>query len=41
LRAGQIVRWPKDVPHHLWTEGTTMTTLMFERVAGAAEATPA
>ena len=41
LRAGQIVRWPKDVRHHLWTEGTTMTTLMFERAAGAAEAAPA
>jgi quercetin dioxygenase-like cupin family protein len=41
LRAGQLVRWPKDVPHNLWTEGTTMTTLMLEREAGAAEATPA
>jgi quercetin dioxygenase-like cupin family protein len=41
LRAGEVVRWPKDVPHHLWTEGTTMTTLMFEREAGAAEAAPA
>jgi quercetin dioxygenase-like cupin family protein len=41
LRAGEIVRWPKDVPHHLWTEGTRMTTLMFEREAGAAEAAPA
>jgi quercetin dioxygenase-like cupin family protein len=41
LRAGEMVRWPKDVPHHLWTEGTTMTTLMFEREAGAAEAAPA
>jgi quercetin dioxygenase-like cupin family protein len=41
LQAGQIVRWPRDVRHHLWTEGTTMTTLMFERAAGAAEAAPA
>jgi quercetin dioxygenase-like cupin family protein len=41
LRAGETVRWPKDVPHRLWTEGTTMTTLMFEREAGAAEAAPA
>jgi quercetin dioxygenase-like cupin family protein len=31
LRAGQQARWPKDVPHRLWTEGTTMLTLMVER----------
>jgi hypothetical protein len=41
LRAGQLVHWPKDVPHHLWTEGTTMTTLMFQKVADAAGAAPA
>jgi quercetin dioxygenase-like cupin family protein len=41
LRAGEVVRWPKDVRHHLWTEGTTMATLMFEREAGAAETAPA
>ena len=29
--AGQFVVWPKGVRHRLWTEGTTMTTLMFER----------
>ena len=29
--AGELVRWPKDVPHRLWTEGTPMTTLMYER----------
>ena len=32
LRAGQQARWPKDVTHRLWTEGTTMTTLMVERL---------
>ena len=33
IRAGQRVVWPKDVPHRLWTEGSTMTTLMVERPA--------
>jgi len=31
LREGQQARWPKDVPHRLWTEESTMTTLMVER----------
>ncbi len=31
LRAGEQARWPRDVPHRLWTQGTTMTTLMVER----------
>jgi quercetin dioxygenase-like cupin family protein len=31
LRAGQQARWPKGVPHRLWTEGATMVTLMVER----------
>ena len=31
LREGQIVRWPKGVPHRLWTTGSTMRTLMVER----------
>jgi quercetin dioxygenase-like cupin family protein len=31
LRAGRLVLWPKDVPHRLWTEGSTMLTLMVER----------
>ena len=31
LEEGQQARWPKDVPHRLWTEGSTMTTLMIER----------
>jgi quercetin dioxygenase-like cupin family protein len=32
IHAGQIVCWPKDVPHRLWTEGTEMTTLMLEKL---------
>ena len=31
IRAGQFVFWPRDVSHRLWTEDTTMTTLMYER----------
>jgi quercetin dioxygenase-like cupin family protein len=30
LCEGQQVRWPRDVVHGLWTESTTMTTLMVE-----------
>ena len=30
LREGQQARWPKGVPHRLWTEESTMTTLMVE-----------
>ena len=30
LREEQEVRWPKGVPHRLWTDDTTMTTLMVE-----------
>ena len=30
LREGQQVRWPRDIPHGLWTESSTMTTLMIE-----------
>jgi len=33
LRAGEFVVWPRGIPHRLWTDGTTMTTLMYERVA--------
>jgi quercetin dioxygenase-like cupin family protein len=36
LRAGQQARWPKDVPHRLWTEGTAMVTLMVEGTHGDA-----
>lgn len=31
LREGQQVRWPSGVVHGLWTEGSTMTTLMIEQ----------
>ena len=31
LREGEQVRWPKGVRHRLWTEASTMRTLMFER----------
>jgi quercetin dioxygenase-like cupin family protein len=31
LSEGQQVRWPQGIPHRLWTEGSTMTTLMIER----------
>jgi quercetin dioxygenase-like cupin family protein len=31
LAAGQLVMWPKGVPHRLWTEDSTMVTLMVER----------
>jgi quercetin dioxygenase-like cupin family protein len=34
LKAGEQARWPKDVPHRLWTEGSTMVTLMIERPPG-------
>jgi quercetin dioxygenase-like cupin family protein len=33
LREGQQVRWPKGVTHRLWTEDTTMRTLMVERTS--------
>lgn len=32
LREGQQARWPRGVPHRLWTAGSTMTTLMIERL---------
>ena len=31
LSEGEQARWPKSIPHRLWTEGSTMTTLMVER----------
>jgi quercetin dioxygenase-like cupin family protein len=34
LRAGERVLWPSGVPHRLWTEEETMTTLMIERPPG-------
>ncbi len=30
LRAGERLRWPAGSMHRLWTEGSTMTTLMVE-----------
>ena len=30
LHAGQTVYWPAGVHHGLWTEESTMTTLMYE-----------
>ena len=30
LREGQQARWPRGVSHRLWTEDSTMTTLMVE-----------
>ena len=30
LQEGQQVRWPRGISHGLWTEGSTMTTLMIE-----------
>lgn len=34
LRMGQRVHWPAGVPHRLWTELTSMRTLMVERRGG-------
>jgi quercetin dioxygenase-like cupin family protein len=31
IHAGQTVRWPRDIDHCLWTDGTEMETLMVER----------
>lgn len=31
IHAGEHVRWPKGVTHRLWTEDSTMTTLMVEQ----------
>jgi quercetin dioxygenase-like cupin family protein len=33
IRAGEQARWPPNVPHRLWTEGSTMLALMIERPA--------
>jgi quercetin dioxygenase-like cupin family protein len=30
LQEGQQVRWPRGIVHGLWTDGSTMTTLMIE-----------
>ncbi len=31
IKEGERVRWPKGVPHRLWTSGSRMKTLMIER----------
>jgi len=31
LEAGQHVRWPKGINHRLWTNGSTMVILVYER----------
>jgi len=31
LSESEQVRWPKGISHRLWTEDSTMTTLMVER----------
>lgn len=31
LREGPQVRWPQGIPHRLWTEDSSMTTLMVDR----------
>ena len=31
IHEGQQVRWPRGIAHRLWTEASTMTTLMIER----------
>ena len=31
LHEGERVLWPANIPHRLWTEDTTMKTLMIER----------
>ncbi len=31
IRAGQFVVWPRRVNHRLWTEESTMMTLMYEQ----------
>lgn len=33
LQADQKIRWPAGLPHRLWTEGTTLTTLMVEHTS--------
>jgi quercetin dioxygenase-like cupin family protein len=35
LHAGERVRWPANIPHCLWTEGSEMITLMIEHLPAA------
>lgn len=32
IKAGERIQWPAGIPHRLWTENTTMITLMVERL---------
>ena len=32
LQAGETVLWPKDIPHNLYTQDSSMTTIMIEHV---------
>ena len=34
LQAGERMRWPAGTMHRLWTEGSTMVTLMVEHHGG-------
>ncbi|MDQ3894548.1 MAG: hypothetical protein M3292_07780 [Actinomycetota bacterium] len=40
IEAGQRTVWPARIPHRLWTEGSTMTTLMVERAKPPRDAGP-
>ncbi len=31
IKSGENIRWPKGLPHRLWTEDSTMETIMVER----------
>ena len=33
ISVGQQIRWPRDVPHRLWTEDSALVTLMVERTS--------
>jgi quercetin dioxygenase-like cupin family protein len=35
ISAGEWLRWPAGVQHRLWTDGSSMTTLMVEHVGQA------
>lgn len=37
IEAGQRVRWPSGTMHRLWTEASTMVTLMHEHIGPAAD----
>jgi quercetin dioxygenase-like cupin family protein len=37
LQSGEIVMWPAGIEHGLWTEDSTMTTLMCERPAAGTD----